>query len=162
MKVIIEEKKENPLLERAEVRLLVEHDKQPTPKKEAIHEALVKELGEAKEAVEITKIFTLKGIASSRAWAIVKRPVEKKAKHHETKAEKMAEEFKEPQAVEEKPQEKMVHEAAKEEHKHVHEHAAEKKEEKHERVLEKKEHAKEKAEKHGGKKAPKAKKAKKK
>ncbi len=73
MKLEIEERKDNPLLRRVELRILVDHEKEPTPKKQAIHDALVKELGEVKENVEISKIFSHKGVCKSRAWAIVKK-----------------------------------------------------------------------------------------
>ena len=74
MKLDIEERKENPLLGRLEVRVLVTHEKEATPKRDSIQEALMKELGESKENVEITRIFSQKGICCSKAWAYIKKP----------------------------------------------------------------------------------------
>lgn len=85
MKLDIEERKENPLLGRLEMRILVTHEKEATPKKDAIQEALMKELGEAKENVEITRIFSQKGICCSKAWAYIKKPELSAAVYEEIK-----------------------------------------------------------------------------
>lgn len=73
MKLNIEEKRDNPLLERVEVVFTIDHENESTPKKATIQEALVKELGEEKERVEITKVFTKTGVCKSRAWATVNK-----------------------------------------------------------------------------------------
>jgi len=101
MKIDVLEKKENPILKRIDLLLLVDHDKQPTPKKEELTKAIADMFKSVPEKVEITYIFSEFGVTKARVKAKVweEKPPEKKKKKKEEKP-------KEEKKPEEKPKEK--------------------------------------------------------
>jgi len=75
MKVEIVERKENPLLERLEVKFRVDHSNAPTPKRLEVRSQLAAELGVAEELVVIDKLASTTGrqVASGIARAYSSR-----------------------------------------------------------------------------------------
>ncbi len=71
MKVQIESKKENALLDRAEVRFTAEHAGEPTPNRDAIRTAIAGAVGAPKERVIIDNVETEYGKGLSRGYAKV-------------------------------------------------------------------------------------------
>ncbi|MCU0861548.1 MAG: 30S ribosomal protein S24e [Methanomassiliicoccales archaeon] len=71
MKVQIESKKENPLLERTEVRFSAEHAGEPTPARDAVRTAIAGAVGSTKEKVVIDKMETEYGKGLSMGYAKV-------------------------------------------------------------------------------------------
>jgi ribosomal protein S24E len=114
MKIDVLEKRENSILKRTDLLLLVDHPKQPTPKKEELAKAIADMFKSVPEKVEILYIFSEVGITKARVKARVweEKPPEKKKKMKEKpkgeKVEKKEEkvEKKEEKKPEEKPTEK--------------------------------------------------------
>ncbi|MBS3056441.1 MAG: hypothetical protein J4473_03330 [Candidatus Aenigmarchaeota archaeon] len=88
--------KENKLLKRKEVELLIEHDKSATPVKAEIQEKVAKLLKTASQQIEIKKISPFYGKSSSRIFAYhwhektvpdLKEEKEKKTESGEKKSE---------------------------------------------------------------------------
>ncbi len=69
MKVDIEERKKNPLIDRRSIKGTVDHTEEPTPSADSLRAFLSEELGTDEENIEIKKIFTIKGMHKSRFWA---------------------------------------------------------------------------------------------
>ena len=103
MKLNVEQKKDNPLLERVEIIFSIDHENGATPKKETIKEALIKELGEDKDRVEITKIFSERGVSKSKAWAIVNKGEIVKKEEPKTQEKKEGASEEKSEATEQKP-----------------------------------------------------------
>lgn len=61
MKVEIVEKKENPLLERLEIKFRVDHSSAPTPRRLEVRSQLAAELGTDEELVVIQKLASTMG-----------------------------------------------------------------------------------------------------
>lgn len=76
MKVEIERKVENPLLERTEIHFTVDHEGGPTPKREEVKAQLASILNVEKDTVIIDSIKTEFGKQVSRGYAKVYRSVE--------------------------------------------------------------------------------------
>lgn len=71
MKVQIESKKENALLQRTEVRFSAEHNAEPTPTRDAVRTAIASALGASKERVIIDNMETEYGKGLSIGYAKV-------------------------------------------------------------------------------------------
>ncbi|MEM0449472.1 MAG: hypothetical protein QW520_06600 [Methanomassiliicoccales archaeon] len=71
MKVQVESKKENPLLERIEVRFIAEHFGEPTPNRDTVRAAIASALGKNKETVIIDNMETEYGKGMSVGYAKV-------------------------------------------------------------------------------------------
>lgn len=69
MKVQIESKKENPLLQRTEVRFSAEHDAEPTPTRDAVRTAIAGATGAPKERVIVDNMETEYGKGVSQGYA---------------------------------------------------------------------------------------------
>lgn len=69
MKVDIKERNKNPLLERNELKGIIDHKNEATPSSETLKKFISKELDVEEEKVKIDKIFTLKGRQKSKFWA---------------------------------------------------------------------------------------------
>jgi len=117
MKVEIVERKENPLLERLEIKFRVDHSGAPTPKRLEVRSQLAAELGVAEELVVIDKLASTAGrqVASgiARAYSSKKRLEElepeyllKRGLPKETKPEEKPEEAKPEKPKEAKPEER--------------------------------------------------------
>ncbi len=76
MELIIDEKKENPLLNRIEIRFRVRHPKAPTPKREDVRNLIAANLNVEKDRVIIDKMHTPFGIHETRGYAKVYNTVE--------------------------------------------------------------------------------------
>ena len=116
MKVNITNEKENPLLKRKELDIVIEHENEATPSKAALQQILSKQLGKEPEFIDIKNIFSDRGISSSKSLVFVweEKKVEdlskvvkekKEKKPAETPPEKPPEGEVEPKK-EEKPAEK--------------------------------------------------------
>ncbi len=93
MKIKIDERKDNPFLERKELKGVIDHPEEATPSSESVKEFLSEELGTAEEDIEIDKIFTIRGTQKSRFWAKEFGKVSgKKEEKKETKKEEPEEE----------------------------------------------------------------------
>lgn len=93
MKVDIEERKENPLLERRELKGLIDHTGEATPSGDALKEFLSEELGTDKDNIEVDKIFTIRGMQKSKFWAKeFGKATEGKSEETEEEEEESAEE----------------------------------------------------------------------
>jgi len=101
MKIDVLEKKENKVLKRTDLLLLVDHAKLSTPKKDDLAKEIATMFNSVPEKIEIPYIFSEVGIAKAkvkvRIWE--EKPPEKKKKE---KVEKPKEE----KPVEKKPEEK--------------------------------------------------------
>jgi ribosomal protein S24E len=109
MKIDVLEKRENPFLKRTDLLLAVDHDKQPTPKKEELVKAIADMFKSVPEKVEINYIFSEVGITKARVKAKVweEKPPEKKKKVKEEKLKEEKVEKKEEKVEKEvKPEEK--------------------------------------------------------
>ncbi|MCX6821649.1 MAG: hypothetical protein NTW30_02615 [Candidatus Aenigmarchaeota archaeon] len=124
MKIDVLEKRENPILKRTDLLLKVDHDKQPTPKKEELTKAIADMFNSVPEKVEIIYIFSDVGATKAKVKAKIweEKPPEKKKKE---KVEKPKEEKPTEKKEEAKPAEKPVE---KKEEKKPEEKPAEKKE----------------------------------
>ena len=69
MKVDIKERKNNPLLDRKELKGIIDHTGEATPSSEALEKFLSEELGTEEDNIEVDKIFTIKGMNESKFWA---------------------------------------------------------------------------------------------
>lgn len=69
MKVQIESKRDNPLLERTEVQFSAEHAGEPTPTRDAVRTAIASVLGAPKERVIIDNMETEYGKGVSVGYA---------------------------------------------------------------------------------------------
>ncbi|MFP4045900.1 MAG: hypothetical protein ACLFS3_02480 [Candidatus Aenigmatarchaeota archaeon] len=69
MKVKIKERKDNPFLDRKELKGIIDHTGEATPSEEALREFLAKELNKDSEDIEVDKIFTFHGRQKSKFWA---------------------------------------------------------------------------------------------
>ncbi|MFP4115972.1 MAG: hypothetical protein ACLFTQ_02105 [Candidatus Aenigmatarchaeota archaeon] len=69
MKVEIKERKDNPLLERKEIKGTIDHEGEATPSIDSLEGYLSEELGTDKENIQAEKIFTIKGTQKSKFWA---------------------------------------------------------------------------------------------
>jgi small subunit ribosomal protein S24e len=76
MKIEIEEKQKNPLLNRTEVHFAIMHENEPTPSKETIKEELAKELKEKKENIVIDYIKSCFGSQKSVGYAKIYKSIE--------------------------------------------------------------------------------------
>jgi ribosomal protein S24E len=113
MKIDVLEKRENLILKRTDLILKVDHDKQPTPKKEELAKAIADMFNSVPEKVEIIYIFSDVGATKAKVKAKVweEKPPEKKKKEKvekpkEEKAEKKEEAKPAEKSVEKKPEEK--------------------------------------------------------
>jgi len=112
IEVKIVEKKENPFLERTDLKLLVKHSNQPTPTRKEIIKQISGKLKADASKVVIDYIFTETGKSESKVKAKVykgKPPVKKVKKKAEKKPKpekKPAEKPKEEKVAEAKPEEK--------------------------------------------------------
>ena len=109
MKIEVLEKRENPILKRNDLLLLVDHAKQPTPKKEELTKEIANMFNSVPEKIEIIYIFSENGITKARVKARVweEKPPEKKKKEKEEKPkEEKPVEKKEEKKPETKPAEK--------------------------------------------------------
>ncbi|MFB6204055.1 MAG: hypothetical protein ABEJ75_00245 [Candidatus Nanohaloarchaea archaeon] len=70
MNVAIRSVKENPLLDRREVKLDIEHEGEPTPSKEDVKSRFTAENGVSKEEVEVVDVLT--GFGSKNSVARLK------------------------------------------------------------------------------------------
>ena len=86
MELEIQDKKENPLLDRTEVKFTVSHPNQPTPKRENVREQLSKELKVPKDRIVIDHMSTHFGVTTLTGYAKIyaKKEValEVERKHH--------------------------------------------------------------------------------
>ena len=111
MKIDVTENKENPLMKRNDVRILVYHEGKATPSRMEILEYLSKSLKAGKENIVINKIFGLKGLDRSEARVTVykdKKDIPKALAEKMTrrnKPPKTSEKDTQTPAVEEKPKE---------------------------------------------------------
>jgi small subunit ribosomal protein S24e len=82
MKIDVLEKRENPILKRIDLLLSVNHDKQPTPKKEELAKGIAEMFKSVPEKVEIIYIFSEVGATKARVKAKVweETPSKKKKK----------------------------------------------------------------------------------
>ncbi len=120
MKIDVLEKKENPFLKRIDLLLLVDHDKQPTPRKDELAKAIAEMFKSVPEKVETIYIFSEVGATKARVKARVweeKPPEKKKKKREERSKEEKPVEKKEETKPEEKPKEEKAKEKPKEEKK---------------------------------------------
>lgn len=111
MKIDVLEKRENPILKRTDLLLKVDHDKQPTPKKDELAKVIADMFKSVPEKVEIIYIFSDVGITKAKVKARVweEKPPEKKRKEKvEKPKEEKPPEKKEEAKVEEKKEEKPV------------------------------------------------------
>ena len=69
MELEIQDKKENPLLERTEVHFVVHHPNQLSPKREAVREALSKELSVQKDRIVVDHLTSSFGIHDTKGYA---------------------------------------------------------------------------------------------
>jgi small subunit ribosomal protein S24e len=86
MELEIQDKKENPLLDRTEVKFTISHPNQPTPKRENVREQLSKELKVPKDRIIVDHMNSRFGLATSTGYAKIyaKKEVamEVERKHH--------------------------------------------------------------------------------
>ena len=108
MKIDVLEKRENPILKRNDLLLLVDHANQSTPRKEELTKEIANMFNSVPEKVEIIYIFSENGITKARVKARVweEKPPEKKKKVKEEKPKEKPIEKKEEKKAEEKPAEK--------------------------------------------------------
>lgn len=71
MKMEIKETKENTVLKRTEVRFVIDHDGEPTPKKAAVVEEIAKAMKAKKECVVLKNIDSVYGSGKSNGYAKV-------------------------------------------------------------------------------------------
>ena len=76
MELVIEEKKDNPLLNRMEIRFRVKHPKASTPKREDIRNLIAANLNVEKDRVIIARMHTPFGIHETKGYAKVYYSVE--------------------------------------------------------------------------------------
>lgn len=69
MKVNIEERKKNPLLDRKVIKGTIDHKDEATPSSESLKGFLSEELEADEESIEVDKIFTIRGMQKSKFWA---------------------------------------------------------------------------------------------
>jgi len=69
MELEIQNKKENPLLDRTEVHFILHHPNQPSPKREAVREALSKELSVQKDRIVVDHLKSSFGIHDTKGYA---------------------------------------------------------------------------------------------
>ena len=111
MEIKIVEEKENPFLERKELKIKIIHKGEATPSKASVEEIISKRFGVDVSHIIIDYIFTETGKAESLAKVkVYKKPVRKVEKKEEAK-EKQKEET---QQQEEKPKEESREENVKE------------------------------------------------
>jgi small subunit ribosomal protein S24e len=107
MELEIREKRENPLLDRVEVRFLIRHPNQPTPRRENIREELSKELKVPKDRVIVDNMSSSFGLQETKGYAKVyskKESALEIERTHLLKRNKLIiEEKKKEEAPEEKP-----------------------------------------------------------
>ena len=80
MEIIIQEEKYNPFLKRKELKILIKHEKEATPSKEAIKKFLKEKFNVEDSQIEINYIISKVGLAESIAKARIydeKREVKK-------------------------------------------------------------------------------------
>ncbi|KYK27986.1 MAG: hypothetical protein AYK23_05695 [Candidatus Proteinoplasmatales archaeon SG8-5] len=86
MELEIQDKKENPLLERTEVEFVIKHPNQPTPKRENVREQLSKELKVPKDRIVVDHMNSRFGLATSTGYAKIydkkETALEIERKHH--------------------------------------------------------------------------------
>lgn len=80
IEVEIQEKKDNPLLERLEVRFRAMHPNATTPKRDAIRDELAKLLNVKKELIVVQAMNAEHGLAATRGTANAYRSAEKLTK----------------------------------------------------------------------------------
>jgi len=69
MELEIQNKKENPLLDRTEVHFILHHPNHPSPKREAVREALSKELSVQKDRIVVDHLKSSFGIHDTKGYA---------------------------------------------------------------------------------------------
>ena len=69
MELEIQEKRENPLLNRTEVHFIVHHPNSPTPKRENVREELSKSMKVPKDRVVIDHMNSSFGVHDSKGYA---------------------------------------------------------------------------------------------
>lgn len=82
MDIEITEKKENPLLDRMDVRFVIQHEGEKTPTREQVRKALASALGKKAELTVIDNMESHFGRGSTKGFAKVYVDVEK-ARYHE-------------------------------------------------------------------------------
>lgn len=128
MELEIQDKRENPLLDRTEVTFTVSHANQPTPKRENVREQLSNELKVPKERIVVDHMNSHFGVTTSTGYAKIYKTKEialqierkyqlkrNKLIKDESKKEKPAEEAPAKEAPAEEKAEKPKEEAPKEE-----------------------------------------------
>jgi len=84
MKLKVIEEKDNPVLQRKELKIEVDYEGGPTPKLEEVASAVAKERGAEPSLVEVSKLFSAtgrtKGLAFVKIWA--SKEAREKAKPH--------------------------------------------------------------------------------
>ena len=71
MEIEIQSKKNNPLLNRMEVRFLVNHDKEGTPRRESIRQGLAEKLNVSKDTIFVDHMRSAYGIQRTEGYAKV-------------------------------------------------------------------------------------------
>lgn len=69
MELEIQDKRENPLLDRTEVHFVVHHPNQPSPRREHVREALSNELNVKKELVVVDHLRSSFGVHDTKGYA---------------------------------------------------------------------------------------------
>lgn len=77
MNIEIQERRDNELLDRKEVRFLVHHDGEPTPTRDGVRDALAKDLKASKDQVIVHRLRSEFGRGVSKGYAKVYPSVEK-------------------------------------------------------------------------------------
>jgi small subunit ribosomal protein S24e len=78
MKVTVLNRKKNPVMEREEVVLLVEHEGKSQPSRKELEQVILAELGKKKEVVALKRIQSIFGTPVSRIFVNVYKSAEKK------------------------------------------------------------------------------------
>jgi small subunit ribosomal protein S24e len=82
MEIQIDEKRENPLLDRTDVRFTIVHAGEKTPQRDVVKNELAKALGAKAELTIIDRMRSVYGRGTTRGQAKVYSNLEK-ARHHE-------------------------------------------------------------------------------
>lgn len=93
MKIEIVNEKDNPFMERREIKINIVHEKEPTPNKAAVQKVLSKELKKEPVHIEVRQIISRGGMGFSDAKVFVWK--EPRAKDLEKEASQAKEEKKE-------------------------------------------------------------------
>ena len=93
MNLNISSEKYNPFMKRKELVVGVEHSEEPTPSVAQLTELLTRHVNKESGYIEITRLLSDKGMASSKAWVFVwdEKRIVKAEQKEENKAEQPSE-----------------------------------------------------------------------